>query len=207
MQILKLIGGMDMNKNLFIAGQTGSGKSYHVKTVILPDIIANDPRFRLIVDYKNEYDGDFVCVSKMTSPAKYDQVYRYAVRHKKNQAVIKMDRYDPEYFDVLFSYLNQCRDKILIFDEASFYFEDLKRGKIPFDTKRFFRSATLQHNQSHNVILITQSPQDIPKMILGQFQDGLIFYLKPFQLEYLYKAAFIPRADYDFSEKYKFYKV
>ena len=196
-----------MKQNLFIAGQTGSGKSYHVKNEILPDVIANDPRFRIIIDYKNEYDGDFVLVSKMTQPEKYGQVYHYAKKHKKNQVVVKMDRYDPVYLDVFFTYLNDVQDKILIWDEASFYYEDLKRGKIPFETKKFFRSSTLAHNRNHNCILITQSPQDIPKMILGQFQSGLIFNLKPFQLEYLYHAAFIPEKSYDFSEPYKFYKV
>ena len=191
-------------KNTFIAGQTGSGKSYHVKNVIIP---ALDDRFKIIVDYKNEYAGNHVLISKMTTPQKYGDVYHFCKEHKIKTLVLKIDNYEPEYFDVLFTYLNDVSDKILIFDEASFYFEDLKKSHMPFETKRFFRSSTLPHNKNHNCILITQSPQDIPKIILGQFQEGFIFDLKPFQLEYLYSNAFIPQKTYDFSKPYTFYKV
>ena len=191
-------------KNIFIAGQTGSGKSYHVKNQIIPNL---DERFKIIVDYKNEYTGNYACISNMTSPDKYGEIYHYCKEHRIKTMVIKINNYDPDLLVILFQYLNDVSDKILIFDEASFFFEDLKRGDIPFEVKRFFRSSTLPHNKNHNVILITQSPQDIPKIILGQFQEGLIFNLKPFQLEYLYHNAFIPEKEYDFSKPYTFYKV
>lgn len=201
-----------MIDNLFIAGTTGSGKSHHFKEHILPVAIKEKEFQIIILDMKNEYHcGLTVPLHSIKRPMDLAniEVGNYTKGRAPRLLVLKADWYTPNEIEGIFEYLCKARRKLLVFEEASFYFEDLKTGKLPDWTKRFFRQTLLPHNNDNRCILITQSPTDIPKIVLGQLQKGIIFELKPFQLKYLYEKEFLPNPPdaYPFEKPYQYYEI
>ena len=208
-------------QNLFIAGQTGIGKTYFAKNILLPYILEHDKRQIIILDVKEtEFDLGFI-----VSINAFQKIEDYAecslgfwCKNKKRPRIItiKCKRFRMEQIELLFHYLCESYDKILIFDEASFYLKEYKHGRIPLYTNEFYRITTLSHNRRNNSILITQYPNDIPTEIIGSHQRGFLFYLYPKQIKYLSDANWIPNdkefyqwdtTDLPISARGKFYEI
>lgn len=206
-----------MIDSLFIAGQTGSGKSYYFEHRILPELLKDKEFQTILLDMKNQYHmGLSAPLGQIKTPMDLAniEVGNYTKGRKPPLVVLKADMFTPSQIETVFEYLCKAGKKVLVFEEAAFYFEDLKGKPVPFWTKRFFRQSLLPHNNDNRVILITQYPTDIPKLILGQLDKGIIFKLKDFQLKYLHEKDFLPSGPeaYPFPEDRadfvgKFYEV
>jgi hypothetical protein len=201
-----------LKKNIFIAGQTGSGKSFFVKHKLIPLFLKDDFRPLIILDMKNEYDNGLkVDINQVKNPFDYAKIFAGEYTKKAPKVLIlKCMDYTTDDIERLLIYMNDSMNKILIWDESSFYFEDLKHKELPYEIKKFIRTKTLPHNANHNVIFITQSPQDIPKIVIGQCSKGYIFELMPFQLRYLYMNDFVPEKPENYTfpvGKHKYYEI
>ena len=189
-----------LEDNLFIAGRTGSGKSYFFKNTILPKLMT-EKRQIIIIDMKKEYDigikvniNSLDCIERIAEI----EIGKYTLDKNKNPIppkilVIDAHRYQIDQIDMIFQYLNYSKNKILIFEESAFFFgtPKIKTGYLPEETEVFLRCGTNQHNHGHNIIFITQYPNDIPKKVLSVCSRGYLFYLSMAALQYLYDKQFI----------------
>ena len=203
---------MKMKDNMFIAGRTHSGKTYDIQNVIIPGLLSDDKRQIVIIDHKNEYNkGVSIDINLIPNLKTFHAINsgKYTKKKIPEIIIVKALDFDPDDITMIYKYLCLTRNKILIHDEVSFYYEDLKTGKIPIWTKKFIRAATMEHNNNHNAIFCSQSPQDVPKTVYGQFQTGKIFKLNNTQLDYLHKSKFLANKPeyYKFNKPYQYYSI
>jgi len=202
--------------NMLLAGIPGAGKSYGFEFDILPKI-KEDSRPIIILDYKDQYKtGSTIRLSEITGPAMLGELMQGKYSNGRKPRILRIiaPNYDIDKIDsVIFGYLNDCKPKILVIEEAHFIFEDLIRKQIPAQMKKYFRTAIGEHNKGHNCVLITQFTRDIPSKILNCFQDGRLYYLPLKELHYLWDMRYLEEdPDYVQSiispyQSYDFYDV
>lgn len=211
----KKMGNQVIDTNTAVCGKTGSGKTFFVKNSILPDLYNSKKEYRqvIILDMKNEYDKYFdaeVDIKNLKSVNFLRDIMigkNKATKGKKPKILkIKADVYTIPQVEIVFEYLCKTKHKILLFEEGAFFFEDLKKMGWPKWTKLFIRARTMKHNGNNNIILVTQAPNDMPKVYFGQFDKLYLFKLKPFQIKYLFQIGMVDQKEYDFSVDYSYYE-
>ena len=198
--------------NMLICGIPGSGKSYHFEHTILP-IIQQDSRPVIIVDYKSQYNiPSSIHINNLSGPKMLGEIMQgvYSKGRKPRILRIVAPKYDVDEMDYkIFSYLNNCKPKILVFEEFHFLAEDLVRKQLPPEMKKFFRTSLGEHNKGHTICAISQFSRDLPSKVLNTFQDGKLFYLPKKELYYLYDCRYLeenPDYVYDLISPYKSYQ-
>ena len=205
-----------VTENTLFAGNTGTGKSYKFKHDLLPLIADKSKEYRqvIILDMKSEYKKhpvDFVV--NINDIADYTILHKimngyYTEKAPKILSINSEDYQVHQIDEIIFQYLNIYRNKIIVFEEAGFFFEDTKK-QWPKEMKKFIRTKTLAHNFDSNIVCITQFPNDFSKNFLGAFDRGFIFSLKRAQVKYLYDAGYLDDKNFDWGKKeeHKFCEV
>lgn len=185
---------------MMIAGRSRSGKSYHFEHAVLPELIKNDWRQIWILDMKGQYMfGTCVNLKSIKGMKHMAEIAigKHSPRGKDGKLrapriiTIRTPYYSVDEIEMVFAYMNRSANKILVMEEAAFYFEDLKKKTLPDETKYYIRCSTGDHNLNNNMVLITQYPNDVPTPFLNMFNKGRIFYLPPKAIDYLCSKNFI----------------
>lgn len=205
-----------LNDNLFIAGRTGAGKSYYFEHEILPKLIHEDHRQIILLDFKDQYKvGHYIDINDIEGPFHLAKIMtgEYNKGKKPKLVNIKTGRFTVDRIEMIFSYLNQTQNKILIMEEGAFFFRKLNSRNLPEECEVYIRTQTGGHNANHNFILITQYPNDIPGSVIDAFSNGFLFFLPPRALTYLHHTNFLMAKPMDVFRKiapfksYKFFQV
>lgn len=164
-------GGSDRG---FIAGRSGSGKSYLARNLLAlygPDKPRPFRSYLIIIDPNHNFD--FPSSSVVTEPSK-DAVptkQRPIIHYRPS-----VDAANAESWNELFRLLFQSRDRILAYVDELYALEPLFR-KVALDSGRNWFNAFLTQGRARGkgAIMTAQRPVSIPRNVIAQAEWFYVF--------------------------------